>query len=63
LEEAIVEAIRLRRTELAKIMLFFVEFDHYYFNPMVLFRQLTAGNSLLDIRKLIFKPKKMNLVF
>ena len=40
------------RTELASILLFFVAFDHSYFNHMVLFRQLAAGNSLRDVRKL-----------
>ena len=63
LEEAIVEAIRLGRTQLAKIILFFVAFDHSYFNHMVLFRQLAAGNSLLDIRKLNPFAKEDESVF
>jgi hypothetical protein len=63
LEEAILEAIRLGRTQLAKIMLFFVAFDLSYFNHMVLFRQLAAGNSLLDIRKLNPFAKEDESVF
>ena len=52
LQDAIVGVIRLGRTELASILLFFVAFDHSYFNHMVLFRQLAAGNSFRDVRKL-----------
>ena len=63
LEEAILDAIRLGRTQLAKIMLFFVAFDHSFFNHMVLFRQLAAGNSLLDIRKLNPFAKEDESVF
>jgi hypothetical protein len=63
LEDAILEAIRLGRTQLAKIMLFFVAFDHSYFNQMVLFRQLAAGNSLMDIRKLNPFAKEDESVF
>jgi hypothetical protein len=52
LESAISETIRLGKTELAKAMLFFVAFDHSYFNHMVLIKQLMRGNSYRDIRKI-----------
>ena len=63
LEDAIVGVIRLGRTQLAKIMLFFVAFDHSYFNHMVLFRQLAAGNLLRDVRKLDPFAKEDKSVF
>jgi hypothetical protein len=52
LERAISEAIILGKTELAKMMLFFVAFDHSYFNHIVLIRQLMRGNSVKDLRKI-----------
>jgi hypothetical protein len=52
LEDAISVAIRLRKTELAKMMLFLVAFDHSYFNHIVLIKQLMRGNSFKDIRKI-----------
>jgi hypothetical protein len=63
LEDAVIDAIKLGRIELAKIMLFFGAFDHSYFNHMVLFRQLAAGNSLLDLRKLNPFSKEDESVF
>jgi len=52
LENAIKEAIHLRKTDLVKMMLFFVAFDKSYFNHIVLIRQWAAGNSIKDIRKI-----------
>jgi hypothetical protein len=52
LKNAISEAIRLRKTELAKMMLFFTAFDHSYFNHIVLIKQLIRGNSIYDIRQI-----------
>jgi hypothetical protein len=52
LEDSISVAIRLGKTELAKMMLFFVAFDDSYFNNMVLIKQLRCGNSVTDIRKI-----------
>lgn len=52
LKDGIVMAIENKRTDLAKIMLYFVAFDHSFFNQMVLIRQLAAGNSLTDIRRI-----------
>jgi hypothetical protein len=52
LERAICQAIFLGKRELAKAMLFFVAFDHSYFNHIVFIRQLIRGNSFQDIRKI-----------
>jgi hypothetical protein len=52
LKNAISEAIRLRKTELAKMMLFLTAFDHSYFNHIVLIKQLIRGNSIYDIRQI-----------
>lgn len=52
LENAMREAIHLGKTDLVKMMLFFVAFDKSYFNHKVLIRQFAAGNSIKDIRKI-----------
>jgi hypothetical protein len=52
LEGAISEAIRLGKTELAKMMLFLVAFDNSYFNHIIFFKQLKIGNSFKDLRKI-----------
>jgi hypothetical protein len=52
LEYAISDAITMGKTELAIMMLFFIAFDHSYFNHIVLIRQLMRGNSFKDIRKI-----------
>jgi hypothetical protein len=52
LEDAISDAITMGKTELAIMMLFFVAFDHSYFNHIVLIKQLMRGNSFKDVRKI-----------
>jgi hypothetical protein len=52
LDDAISDAIIMGKTEAAIMMLFFVAFDHSYFNHIVLIRQLMLGNSFKDIRKI-----------
>lgn len=52
LKDGILMAIEHKRNDLAKIMLYFVAFDRSFFNHMVLIRQLAAGNSLIDLRKI-----------
>ena len=52
LEDAIFKALRLGKSELVTMMLFFVAFDHSYFNHIVLIKQLMRGNSFKDIRKI-----------
>ena len=52
LKQGIIHAIEVKRNELAKIMLYFVSFDYSYFNHMVYFKQLAAGNSILALRKI-----------
>jgi len=51
-EDAISKAIRIGKTELAKVMLFFAVFDRSYVNQIVLLKQLIRGNSLNDIRRI-----------
>ena len=52
LKDGIFMAIDYNRNDLAKIMLDFVAFDRSFFNHLVLIKQLAAGNSLYDLRKI-----------
>ena len=51
LKQGIIHALQIKRNDLAKIMFYFVSFDYSYFNHMVYFRQLAAGNSIWNLRK------------
>ena len=52
LKEGIINATRDKKNDLAKSMLYFISFDHSYFNNLVYLRQLAAGYSIRDLRKI-----------
>ena len=64
LNQAIIHAIALKRNDLAKRMLYFIIFDHSYFNHLVYFRQLAAGYSIRDLKKVDpFDDAEESLIF